>query len=53
VITNLGEEFAVVDPSLINAVKEIGIGLSEAENTSMVPGASMSVTYGESLNNLL
>ena len=52
-IPSAGGEFAVVGPSIINAVKEIGIGLPEHEITAMISRASMSVAYGESLSNLL
>jgi len=52
-IPSAGGEFAVVGPSIINAVKEIGIGLPEQEITAMISRAAMSVAYGESLSNLL
>ncbi|OUR93273.1 short-chain fatty acid transporter [Flavobacteriales bacterium 34_180_T64] len=52
-IPSAGGEFAVVGPSLINAVTQIGAGLPEAEVTAMISRASMSVAYGESLTNLL
>lgn len=52
-IPSAGGEFAVVGPSIINAVKEIGIGLPEAEVTKMVARASLSVAFGESLTNCL
>ena len=52
-IPSAGGEFAVVGPSLINAVTQIGAGLPEAEVTSMISRACMSVAYGESLTNLL
>lgn len=48
-----GGEFAVVGPSIINAVKDIGIGLPPNEVTAMVSRASLSIAYGESLTNLL
>lgn len=48
-----GGEFAVVGPSIINAVKEIGSGLPALEVTEMISRASMSIAYGESLTNLL
>ncbi|EAZ81652.1 TIGR00366 family protein [Algoriphagus machipongonensis] len=52
-IPSAGGEFAVVGPSIINAVKEIGIGLPEAEVTKMIARASLSVAFGESLTNCL
>ncbi len=52
-IPSAGGEFAVVGPSIINAVKEIGIGLPNEEITAMISRAAMSVAYGESLSNLL
>ena len=48
-----GGEFAVVGPSIINAVKDIGVGLPPDEVTAMVSRASLSIAYGESLTNLL
>ena len=52
-IPSAGGEFAVVGPSIINAVKEIGVGLPPEELTAMISRASLSVAYGESLTNLL
>lgn len=52
-IPSAGGEFAVVGPSLINAVKELGAGLPESEITAMISRASLSVAYGESLSNML
>lgn len=52
-IPSAGGEFAVVGPSIINAVQEIGEGLSMSEITAMISRASLSVAYGESLSNLL
>lgn len=52
-IPSAGGEFAVVGPSIINAVKDIGSGLSSNEVTAMITRASLSVAYGESLTNLL
>jgi short-chain fatty acids transporter len=52
-IPSAGGEFAVVGPSIINAVKEIGAGLPQEEITSMISRASLSIAYGESLSNLL
>lgn len=53
VIPSAGGEFAVVGPSIISAVQEIGSGLPVEELTKMVVRASMSVAYGESLSNCL
>lgn len=52
-IPSAGGEFAVVGPSIINAVKEIGAGLPQEELAKMISRASMSVAYGESLSNLI
>ncbi len=52
-IPSAGGEFAVVGPSIINAVKEIGMGLPQEEITAMISRASLSVSYGESLSNML
>jgi len=52
-IPSAGGEFAVIGPSIIDAVKELGAGLPEVEVTAMISRASMSVAYGESLSNLL
>lgn len=52
-IPSAGGEFAVVGPSLINAIKELGKGLSQNEITAMISRASLSVAYGESLSNML
>lgn len=52
-IPSAGGEFAVVGPSIINAVKEIGAGLPSEEITAMISRASLSVAYGESLSNLM
>ncbi len=52
-IPSAGGEFAVVGPSIINAVKEIGVGLPQEEINAMISRASLSVAYGESLSNLL
>ncbi len=53
VIPSAGGEFAVIGPSIISAVQEIGSGLPVEEVTKMVVRASMSVAYGESLSNCL
>jgi len=52
-IPSAGGEFAVVGPSIINAVKELGMGLPETEVTKMIARASLSVAYGETLTNSL
>ena len=52
-IPSAGGEFAVVGPSIINAVKEIGAGLPANEVTAMISRASLSIAYGESLSNIL
>lgn len=52
-IPSAGGEFAVVGPSIINAVKDIGEGLPANEVTAMVSRASLSIAYGESLSNIL
>jgi len=52
-IPSAGGEFAVIGPSIINAVKEIGAGLPQEEITEMISRASLSIAYGESLSNLL
>lgn len=52
-IPSAGGEFAVVGPSIINAVKSIGSGLPHHEITAMISKASLAVAYGESLTNLL
>lgn len=52
-IPSAGGEFAVIGPSIINAVKEIGTGLPDPEVSQMVIRASLSVAFGETLTNLL
>lgn len=52
-IPSAGGEFAVVGPSIINAVKEMGSGLPTEDINKMIARASLSVAYGESLSNLL
>ena len=52
-IPSAGGEFAVIGPSVINAVKEIGVGLPEEQLTAMISRAVLSIAYGESLSNLL
>ncbi len=48
-----GGEFAVIGPSVIEAVNNIGTGLPAAEMTEMISRASLSMAYGEALTNLL
>ncbi|WP_299278096.1 TIGR00366 family protein [uncultured Psychroserpens sp.] len=52
-IPSAGGEFAVVGPSMIEAVKDLGAGLPPDQITEMVSRASMSVAFGESLSNML
>lgn len=52
-IPSAGGEFAVIGPSIIEAVREIGAGLPNEEITAMISRASLSVAYGESLSNML
>ena len=52
-IPSAGGEFAVVGPSIINAVKDIGSGLPTNEVSAMISRASLSIAYGESLSNIL
>lgn len=52
-IPSAGGEFAVVGPSVINAVKELGVGLPELQVTKMIARASLSIAFGESLTNSL
>ena len=48
-----GGEFAVIGPSILEAVKTIGYGLTSSELIEMMSRASLAVAYGESLTNLL
>ena len=52
-IPSAGGEFAVIGPSLITAIHEIGAGLPHDELLSMIARGSLSVAYGESLSNML
>ena len=52
-IPSAGGEFAVIGPSIINAVKVIGAGLPQEEITKLISRASLSIAYGESLSNML
>jgi short-chain fatty acids transporter len=44
-----GGEYAVIGPSVIEAVQQIGAGLPNAELTAMIARASMAIAYGEGL----
>lgn len=48
-----GGEFAVIGPSILEAVKVIGSGLPNGQLIEMLSRASLAVAYGESLTNLL
>ena len=48
-----GGEFAVIGPSVLEAVKIIGEGLNKEEIILMISRASLSIAYGETLTNLL
>ena len=48
-----GGEFAVIGPSVLEAVKTIGSSLPTEEIISMVSRASLAIAYGETLTNLL
>jgi short-chain fatty acids transporter len=52
-IPSAGGEFAVIGPSIIQAVKDIGVGYTDSELIKMISKASLSVAYGESLTNAL
>ncbi|MFP4846170.1 TIGR00366 family protein [Winogradskyella sp. PE311] len=52
-IPSAGGEFAVIGPSIINMVQDLGTNLTTSEVTLMTARASMSIAYGESLSNLL
>ena len=52
-IPSAGGEFAVIGPSIINVVQDLGAGLAESEVTAMIARASMAIAYGESLSNAL
>ena len=52
-IPSAGGEFAVLAPSVLEAVKELGAGLPAAEQARMVATASLSIAYGETLTNML
>jgi len=48
-----GGEYAVIGPSVIEAVQNIAVGVSPEEMTAITSRASLSIAYGESLTNLL
>ncbi|MEO0337664.1 MAG: TIGR00366 family protein [Bacteroidota bacterium] len=48
-----GGEYAVIGPSVIEAVNQIGAGLPNEALIQMQARASLSIAYGESLTNLL
>lgn len=52
-IPSAGGEFAVIGPSVIEAVNQLGAGLSDVDRTAMIARASLAVAYGEGLTNLL
>ncbi len=52
-IPSAGGEYAVIGPSVIEAINTLSTGLPETERTEMIAKASMAIAYGESLTNLL
>ncbi len=52
-IPSAGGEFAVIGPTVIKAVQEIGASLPPEELNVLISRAVMSVAYGESLTNLM
>ncbi len=48
-----GGEYAVIGPSVIEAVNQLGAGLSADELLAMTSRASLAIAYGEGLTNLL
>jgi short-chain fatty acids transporter len=54
-IPSAGGEFAVIGPSIIQVVQNLGMeaGLADGQITKMIARASMAIAYGESLSNLL
>lgn len=52
-IPSAGGEYAVIGPSVIEAVNNIGTGLPATELLKMTARASMAIAYGEGLTNLL
>lgn len=52
-IPSAGGEFAVIGPSIIQAVEEIGHAVPGADITAMTSRAALAIAYGEALSNLL
>ncbi len=52
-IPSAGGEFAVLAPSVLTAVKELGAGMPADVQTAMIAKASMGIAYGETTTNLL
>lgn len=54
-IPSAGGEFAVIGPSILQAVQQLAFeaGLTDVETTAMLAKAAMAIAYGESLSNLL
>ena len=52
-IPSAGGEFAVIGPSVIEAVQQLGAGLPPEAVTEMISRASMAIAYGEALTNCL
>ncbi|WP_339753253.1 TIGR00366 family protein [uncultured Winogradskyella sp.] len=52
-IPSAGGEFAVIGPSIINMVQDLGANLPATEVNAITARAAMSMAYGESLSNLL
>lgn len=52
-IPSAGGEFAVIGPSIIEAVKEISMTAPDADTQAMIARASLSIAYGESMSNML
>ncbi|MCO6512557.1 MAG: short-chain fatty acid transporter [Aridibacter famidurans] len=52
-IPSAGGEFAVLAPSVISAVKDLGAGLPPDVQMAMVAKASLAIAYGETTTNLL
>lgn len=52
-IPSAGGEFAVVGPSIIEAVKLLGTDLPAADINAMIARSSLAIAYGETLSNML
>jgi short-chain fatty acids transporter len=52
-IPSAGGEFAVIGPSIISVVQDLGAGLPNVEMNALIARASMAIAYGESLSNAL